>query len=177
MIRRDLILLLICAAIALPITASAEQPNAASSKVALERARQRFERLPHPTEAERSDYIVRLIRLRERVARLKGDQWQPFDAEIKRHPAPSDSVELSRRLVGKWQSPRHDYLYQSDGTWTMLPADEGTTHGTWRIEGNQYVDTASLYPDKPSQSTVILINQKYFVTADDDGVFYETRLK
>jgi hypothetical protein len=43
------------------------------------------------------------------------------------------------RLVGKWSSPRHDYLYPSDGSWTMLPADEGTTHGTWRIERNQFL--------------------------------------
>jgi len=49
----------------------------------------------------------------------------------------SDSKALSARLVGKWESPRHDYLYRADGTWTMLPVEPDIAHGTWRIEGNQ----------------------------------------
>jgi len=28
--------------------------------------------------------------MRENAARLKTDEWQAIDAEIKRHPAPSD---------------------------------------------------------------------------------------
>ena len=83
---------------------------------------------------------------------------------------------LSRRLVGKWSSPRHDYLYPSDGSWTMLPADEGTTHGTWRIERNQFFTTASIGSPDPAQYTIILITKTDFVIADQSGVFYETRL-
>jgi hypothetical protein len=66
-------------------------------------------------------YITRLVRLRKGAARRKTDAWQVIDAEIKQHPVPSDSDSktLSNLLVGKWESPRHDYLYRADGTWTM----------------------------------------------------------
>jgi len=57
-------------------------------------------------------------------------------------------------------SPRHDYLYRADGTWTMLPADPDTTHGTWRIDGNQYFDTAATDPPQTSQYTIILISSR-----------------
>jgi hypothetical protein len=62
--------------------------------------------------------------MREKAARLKNaDEWQTIDTEIKQHPAPKDSDGkiFSGRLVGKWRSPRHDYLYRDDGSWTMLP--------------------------------------------------------
>jgi hypothetical protein len=58
---------------------------------------------------------------------------------------------FSSLLVGKWQSPRHDYLFRADGTWTMLPAEEDgvqSTHG--RIEGNQFFDTAATEPKRAS---------------------------
>jgi hypothetical protein len=60
--------------------------------------------------------------MREEMARQKNDEWKAIDSEIREHPAPKDSDGnvLSRRLVGKWSSPRHDYLYPSDGSWTML---------------------------------------------------------
>ena len=94
--------------------------------------------------------------------RLKSETWQAIDAEIKEHPAPkdSDSKALSRLILGKWESPRHDYLYRADGTWTMLPADPDTTHETWRIDGNQYFDTAATDPPQTSQYTIILISSR-----------------
>src|SRR5262249_58054811 len=78
--------------------------------------------------------------MREKAARQKTDEWKAIDNEIRQHPTPKDSDGKiqSGRLVGKWSSPRHDYQYKGDGSWTMLPADEGTTHGTWRIDGNQF---------------------------------------
>jgi hypothetical protein len=82
--------------------------------------------------------------------------------------------------VGEWRSPRHDYLFREDGTWTMLPAEQfgiQSTHGTWRIEGNQLVDTALVDPPDTSRYTNILISDKDFVFADDEYVFYETRIK
>ena len=117
--------------------------------------------------------------MREKAARLKTDEWQAIDAEIKRHPAPSnsDSKKLSNLLVGEWESPRHEYLYRPDGTWTMLPVEEGVTHGRWRIEGNQYFDTAATDPFETSQYTIILITKKDFVFTDQTLVFYETRPK
>ena len=106
--------------------------------------------------------LTRFVRLREQATRLKSETWQAIDAEIKEHPAPkdSDSKALSRLILGKWESPRHDYLYRADGTWTMLPADPDTTHGTWRIDGNQYFDTAATDPPQTSQYTIILISSR-----------------
>jgi hypothetical protein len=70
-------------------------------------------------------------RLREKAARAKTDEWQAIDTEIKRHRVPSDadSKMFSSLLVGQWQSPRHDFLYRADGTWTMLPEEKDVTHG------------------------------------------------
>lgn len=59
----------------------------------------------------------------------------------------------------------------------MLPADENTTHGRWRIEGNQYFDSAATEPPETTQYTIILITKKDFVFADQEDVFYEKRLK
>jgi hypothetical protein len=42
-------------------------------------------------------------------------------------------------MVGKWTTGRHEYLYQSDGTWRMLPTDISTTNGRWRIQNHQLI--------------------------------------
>jgi hypothetical protein len=117
--------------------------------------------------------------MREEAARQNTDAWQAIDTEIKQHLAPSDSDSktFSSLLVGKWESPRHDYLFRGDGTWTMLPIEENTTHGRWHIDGNQYFDTAAIEPPDTTQYTIILITKKDFVFTDQTHVFYETRLK
>jgi hypothetical protein len=120
------------------------------------------------------------VRLREKAASARTDEWQAIDAEIKRHPAPgdADSKILSSLLVGQRESPRHDYLYRADGTWTMLPEEEeGITHGVWRIESNQYFFIAAIEPAGKSPDTIILITKKDLVFSDQTGVFCETRLK
>ena len=177
--RREFIAGLGGAAATWSLTAYAQQFDRMPHVSALQKAKRDYEKVPHPSEAARSDYITRLIRMREKAARLKTDEWQPIDAEIKRHPAPPGSKSFSNLLVGKWQSPRHDYLFRADGTWTMLPAEEDgvqSTHGRWRIEGNQFFQTAATEPPE-SQYTIILITRKDFVFSDQTHVFYETRLK
>ncbi len=141
--RRDFISA-VGAVVAWPFAARARQQERSQNAGGLEEAKHRFDKISQPSEAARSDYVTRLVRIREEMARQKNDEWKAIDNEIGEHPAPkdSDAKVLSRRLVGKWSSPRHDYLYRRDGSWTMLPADEGTTHGTWRIEGNQFFTTA-----------------------------------
>ncbi len=161
-----------------PLAARAQQPNGKQYLDALEKAKNDYEKISNPSEAARSDYITRLVRLREKAAGLNTDEWQAIDAEIKRHPAPSnaDSKILSRLRVGKWQSPRHEYLYRANGTWTMLPAKLGgepNTNGTWRIQGNQYFDSVG----EERRYALILVTKKDFVFSNEGGVFYETRLK
>jgi len=164
--------------IAASAACSATWPFAARAQqlaTALARAKRDYGKIPHPSEAARLAYITRLIRLREKAASL--NEWQPFDDDIKLHPAPSDSdgKSLSSLRVGEWTSPRHSYLYRADGTWTMLPEEEGTTHGTWRIEGNQNVETVATDPPQTWQATIILITKADFVFMDQTNIFYETR--
>jgi hypothetical protein len=103
--------------VAWPLAARAQQSERVRYLHALEQAKRDYEKLSHPNEMARSGYVTRLVQMRERAARLKTNEWQAIDAEIKRHPAPNDldSKTFSNLRVGKWESPRHDYLYRSDG--------------------------------------------------------------
>ena len=174
--RRDVIMALGGALAAWPFTARA-QKSGGPYVAAMQKAKREYEKMSKPSEAARVDYVTRLLLLRDKAARAKTDEWRTIDAEIFRHPAPaSDEKALADRLTGKWASPRHEYLYRRDGTWTMLPEEDGKTRGTWRIEGNQYVTTNSA-DTRTDRYTVIMITKKYFVLADEEAVFYETRLK
>jgi hypothetical protein len=98
--------------------------------------------------------------------------WEALNREIVRYAAPKDSSShaFSRLLVGKWESPRHDYVYYANGKWSMLPIEEGVTSGNWHIEGNQYFDGETPY-------TIILLNEKFFVfTNGPEGAYFEKRI-
>jgi hypothetical protein len=164
-------------------TSEAAKPADPRYVRALDEIKRDYGKISHPSEAARAYYITRLVRLHEEAVRLNTDAWQAIDAEIKQHPAPNDSNSkaLSSLLIGKWESPRHDHLYRADGTWTMIPVEPDVTHGTWRIEGNQYfntyIDTDATHPPQTFQYTIILITKRDFVFIDQEVVFYETRLK
>jgi hypothetical protein len=177
--RREFIAALVGTLLAWPPVTRAQQSTEARYVRALAKMKDDYVKNSHPSEEARVDYVTRLVRLREEAARSKTNAWQMIDAEVKRHPAPNDAdgKALSGRLVGKWESPRHDYLYRADGTWTMLPIEPDIAHGSWRIEGNQYFDTAATDPPETTPYTIVLITKRDFVFTDQDVVFYEKRLK
>lgn len=126
------------------------------------------------TETARVSFVTKLTHMRARFAKANNEQWKAVDAEVMRHPAPADSAELSKLLIGEWASPRHEYVFRSDGTWSMLPAEPDATRGTWRIEGNQYFDTG--LGGQTTKYTILLLTVNDFVFTDREVVFYETRI-
>jgi hypothetical protein len=162
-----------------PVAARAQQDPGGRYVQTLDDMKRAYGKIAHPGETARAAYITRLIRLREEAARRKTDAWQAIDAEIKQHPAPidSDSAVLSSLRVGEWESPRHEYLYRADGSWTMTPVEPDATRGTWRIEGNRYLETVATEPPRSLRYTIILMTKHDFVFTDGEIVFYETRLK
>ena len=140
-------------------------------------ARREYESLAHPSEAARVRYITRLVRLRESFTRADYKMMEVIDAEVIRHPMPAtaDSGTLSKRVVGQWTSPRHQYLYRANGTWTMLPVEDAeTTHGVWHIEANKFFQNASVQlPD--SGETIILLSATDFVWGTKRAPYYMRR--
>jgi hypothetical protein len=127
-------LAIVVAAILVATSATAEEPKELGD------VRRKFDSLQHPTEADRVRYVTRLVRLRESFTRADLAALKAIDAEIIRHPMPAtaDSSELSKRLVGRWQSPRRPYFFHADGTWAANDDTSQDTRGTWRIEGNRF---------------------------------------
>jgi hypothetical protein len=144
----------------------------------LTNAQQEFEALQHPTEVDRVRYITRLVRLRESFTRRDAEMMFAIDKEVIRHPTPvpADPHELAKRVIGKWTSPRHQYLYRADDTWTMLPESvdgEKATYGIWRIQGNQFSQGKS--EADASHETIILLNSTDFVWSTRVAPYYMRR--
>jgi tetratricopeptide (TPR) repeat protein len=95
------------------------------------------------------------------------DQADAVDQELRKHPAPGniDSKTLSQLLLGKWQSPRHVYVFRADGTYGMEDTEQ---RDKWRIDGNEYIDDVSRGP-------IILLDHNYFIYACGQGVIIYTR--
>lgn len=143
----------------------------------LVQAKNQFAQLPDPTEADRQNYLLELSKLRESLAQNAGSEdCFKVDAEIRRHPAPEDTKGYTKLMVGKWSSPRHEYIYRADGTWSMLPEEEGTTRGSWRIEGNRFFNQADCESGDTSAYTIILLTNDIFIFTDGKTVFYEERI-
>jgi len=139
-------------------------------------ARRAYDSLKHPSEAQRVDYITRLIRLRESFTRADEKALDAIDTEVIKHPMPavSDSQKLSKRLIGRWQSPRRPYFYHAGGSWA---SDEDTPEyirGTWRIEGNTFFQNYG--HDKPDVGeTIILLTSTDFVFGTHISPYYLRR--
>lgn len=131
-------------------------------------ARRQFQLLQHPTEADRVRYLTKLVRLRESFTRGQADMMSAIDTEMRRLPMPetaADSKALTRRLIGRWQSPRRPYFYHAEGTWFSDEDTPGNTGGTWRIEGGKFFQNyRTLAPDKGE--TIILLSDTDFVYGD-----------
>jgi hypothetical protein len=136
------------------------------------------------SEAERIRYVTRLAEkaqtlIAEHMRTARHDRDQELEAiysELKLHPAPK-SINSSMLRVGKWESPRHDYLYRKDGTWSMLPLEPGVTHGKWRIQGNESIESWAGDVAKPARYQIILLDKNYFVFMDaEKTVYVEWRL-
>ncbi len=141
-------------------------------------ARREFESLKNPTESDRMRYITRLVRLRESFTRADAEMMLAIDKEVIRHPmpVPPGPNELRRRVIGKWTSPRHQYLYRANGTWTMLPEfidGEKSTAGTWSIEGNQFIQNFKNSPG--SHEEIILLTATDFVWSTKTAPYYLRR--
>ena len=106
-----------------------------------------------------------------------GEDCFKVDAEIRRHPAPEDTKGYTKLMVGKWSSPRHEYSYRADGTWSMLPEEEGGTRGSWRIEGNRFMSSADIEPEHTRTYTILLLTKDNFILTDGETVFYEERIR
>ena len=140
-------------------------------------AKKKFSQLPAPTEQDRQNYLVKLARLRDRLASSSDiEECLAVDTEIRRHPAPGDTEGYTQLIVGEWSSPRHAYFYRADGTWSMLPEEEGATRGRWRIAGNQFFSNADIEAEDSRTYTILLLTKDNFIFTDGDTVFYEERI-
>ena len=88
--------------------------------------------------------------------------------------ASQSDQELTKLMVGKWTTGRHEYLYQSDGTWRMLPTDISTTNGRWRIQNHQLVQETKLEKGSFSHAaalTFIEASPKQLVLRNEGGLY------
>jgi hypothetical protein len=76
--------------------------------------------------------------------------------------------EITKLMVGKWATPRHDYIYRANGTWQMLPIDRDTPHGSWRIENHQLIQAGAGHSDA---SAFLLVTKNYLVLKNDQGTY------
>ena len=140
-------------------------------------ARVQFTRLPNPTEADRQNYLLKLSKLRASLAEnLGSEDCFKVDAEIRRRRAPENTEGYTKLMAGKWSSPRHEYIYRADGTWSMLPEEEGATRGRWRIAGNQFFSNADIEAEDSRTYTILLLTEDNFIFTDGDTVFHEERI-
>jgi hypothetical protein len=168
--RRHLILAVILPVFCTSLCSAAESPE-------LVAARGKFAQLPNPAEVDRQNYLLELSKLRESLANnASGEGCFEVDAEIRRYPAPENTKTYTKLRAGKWSSPRHEYIYRTDGTWSMLPEEEGATRGRWHIKGNRFFSSADIEPGDIRTYTILLLTKDNFIFTDGKTVFYEERL-
>jgi hypothetical protein len=131
--------------------------------------------LPPGNEKARLDYVTKLAQIADRLVseyrrgQRNDELTGAINSELQKHPAPKDidSKKLRQLLVGKWESPRHVYVYRANG---KCGTEDGPISGNWRIQGNQLIQDSS-------RGTIILLNSDYFIYAEGDSVFFHSRVK
>ncbi len=161
----------------------AEEKSHEADAQKFEAAKQEYQQaLPAGNEAARLTYVNKLAQIIERnvAERWKTGHPNPaylkiaeaINSELKKHPTSkdSDSKKLSQLLVGKWQSPRHTYIFRANGKWGN---EDGPVDTNWRVQGNQIV----LGEGKTaSRSTIILLNSEYLIYTEGDAVYFFSRV-
>lgn len=147
----------------------------AADKQELEAAKQQFVQSSHD-EAARVPYVTKLAEIANRLVseyRRSGQRndelMSSINSELQKHPAPKeiDSKKLSQLLAGKWESPRHTYVYRANG---KCGTEDGPISGNWRIQNNQLIQGELSGP-------IILLNQDYFIYSSRGSVFFHSRVK
>lgn len=142
-----------------------------------EAAKQEYEQaVPPGNETARLTYVSKLAQIANRLVseyRQSGQRndeaMSAINSELQKHPAPKDidSKKLTQLLVGKWQSPRHIYVFRANGKYGN---EDGPISSNWQIQGNQLIEDGS-------RGTIILLSSDYFIYTDKDGVFFHSRVR
>jgi len=147
----------------------------AAEKQDFEAATQEYEQSSHG-EAARVTYVTKLAQIADRLVSDYRQSGQRHDelmtainSELQKHPAPKDidSKKLRQLLVGKWESPRHTYVFRANG---KCGTEGGAIDGNWRIQGSQLIQGDLSGP-------IILLNQDYFIYSSRGSVFFHSRVK
>src|ERR1700730_14921250 len=126
--------------IVIAILVAGQVPTEAADKQDFEAAKQEYEQSSHD-EAARVTYATKLAQIADRLVseyRRSGQRndelMGAINLELQKHPAPKDidSRKLRQLLVGKWESPRHTYVYRANG---KCGTEDGPISGNWRIQG------------------------------------------
>ncbi len=162
------------------------RPASGSEKQLLSAKRDYAEASAKNEEQARVRYVSRLtgmlaglVKADPAASQREGEAGVVME-ELARHPAPAsfDGAKLTRRRMGYWASPRQEYVYWDDGSWTMLPEKAGAPEGLWRLAGNRFITTNWAEPRRTLRYTIIHLDDRYFTYMDGDGsVFFEVRMK
>lgn len=146
-----------------------------SDKQEFEAAKQEYEQ-SSKDESARLTYVTKLAQIADRLViqyRGSGQRNDEFmgavNSELQKHPAPRDidSNKLRQLLVGKWDSPRHTYVFRANGKWGN---EDGPVSSNWLIKDNQLIEDGS-------RGTIILLNSDYFIYTEGESVFFHSRVK
>ena len=146
----------------------------AAEKQEFEAAKQEYEQ-SSLDESARMTYVTKLAKVADRLVSLyrasgqRNELMATINSELQKHPAPKniDERSLSKLLVGKWDSPRHTYVFRANGKWGN---EDGPVNSNWRISGNQLIEDGS-------SGTIILLNGDYFIYSERGNVFFHSRVK